>query len=230
MMKRTRILYWALLSGWGLGQAADWLIGNAIGGSILAGDIGGVIHTDITVGIVIFGIGGLIGGLINGILLYRAIAIRIGYDRANEINPIFILTGWALAFVIKEEASSFATLANSGLFYGFIICSGEVFGSLIAACVGGGLTMVALDYSFADSITGVLGWGMGLILGSFAGLLVLDFVFAHNAISLPFEINRAVSNLAGGFVNGCISAIIGGCVMAWLARKNPLSMVEEIPG
>jgi hypothetical protein len=230
MMKRTHILYWALLSGWGLGQAVDWVIGHTIGTSIMVGEIGGVIYTDNTVGLLIVGIGGFVGGLINGILLFRAIATEIGPDHAREVNPIFILAGWALAFVIKEETYSLATASNTDLFYGLFICSSVILGSLIAAGVGGGLTLVALDYSFADSITGVLGWGIGLILGSFAGLVVSDIVFAYNAISLPFDINSAVSNLLGGFVNGCVSAIIGGWVMAWLARKNPLSMVEEIPG
>jgi hypothetical protein len=188
--------------------------------SILTGKIGGVIYTDNTLSLVIVGIGGLVGGLINGILLFQAITIGFGSNRARKFNPVPVLAGWALAFIIKEEAYYLALGTGSGLFYGISICSSVIFGNLIAAGVGGGLTMIALDHSFADSITGVLVWDMGLILGFFTGILVTDFVSAQLVYSVPSHILKSISILVGGLVNGCISAMIGGWVMVWLGEKN----------
>jgi len=227
MMKDKRILYWLVLACWGFGQAIAWLIGHTIATSVLVGDIGGVIYSDNTIGLVIIGVGGLIGGLMNGILLLRAIAIGFGTNRAREINLFLFVAGWVMAYMVKEIAFSLVTVSNGGLFYGFLICSSVVFGNLIAAGVGGGLTMIALDHSLADSLTGVLGWAVGMILGSFAGLFVSDYLFTHISFSVPFIMQSAISNSVGGFVNGSISAMIGGGVMAWLEQKNHLSKVME---
>ena len=63
-------------------------------------------------------------------------------------------------------------------------------------------------------------WGLGLSTGFLIGRVIFDMIFAFLPFRMSFENGVMISNVVGGFINGCIAAGIGGWVTTRILERN----------
>jgi hypothetical protein len=219
-MNVKRSTYLTISLGWGLGQAMNLIIGIVIGGSILSGEIGRVIYTGVISKLIAVGIGGLIGGLICGIFLRKIMIIFL--PKKSEHYYIFVIVGWAIAFMMGESVYRFAEAVRlfvdvlQSLFMSFM----ATISILIIGFIGSISTTAGLDISSSKKVFVVGGWCLGLLLAYGISRSVVGLIDLIIPFSWDFIVQQTLMNAIIGFLYGALAGWFGSWMMFKIIKQE----------